>query len=214
MISAYPIPAAPAEAAQEIKRSRFIAYLGHTPGRDAAEQMIASVRAQHPEARHHCYAFVAGTPQDGQQYGFSDDGEPAGTGGRPILNVLLGSGIGEITAVVVRYSGGIKLGTGGLVRAYGGTAQLAMQQLNTKAFVATTQLSGRCDYEQFSALSTLFDACEAQVEQVEYGADVCFTLALPEQQSDKLLQLAQDRFRGQQLLRKIEDEQQPTGAKG
>ncbi len=72
---------------------------------------IESVRAEHPDARHHCVAWVAGAPDDSQQLGFSDDGEPAGTAGKPMLAQLMGSGVGEITAVVVRYYGGILLGT-------------------------------------------------------------------------------------------------------
>ncbi|WP_200818668.1 YigZ family protein, partial [Colwellia marinimaniae] len=88
-----------------------------TKGRQAADQFVRDIKAQHPSARHHCWAFVAGRPSDGQQYGFSDDGEPSGTAGKPILNCLLGCNVGEMTAVVVRYYGGIKLGTGGLVRA-------------------------------------------------------------------------------------------------
>ncbi len=86
----------------------------------AAKAFVESVRADHPDARHHCVAWVAGPPDDSQQLGFSDDGEPAGTAGKPMLAQLMGSGVGEITAVVVRYYGGILLGTGGLVKAYGG----------------------------------------------------------------------------------------------
>ena len=82
----------------------------------AAKAFVESVRAEHPDARHHCVAWVAGPPDDSQQLGFSDDGEPAGTAGKPMLAQLMGSGVGEITAVVVRYYGGILLGTGGLVK--------------------------------------------------------------------------------------------------
>ncbi|STJ21049.1 Xaa-Pro dipeptidase [Escherichia coli] len=102
------------------KKSRFITLLAHTDGVEAAKAFVESVRAEHPDARHHCVAWVAGAPDDSQQLGFSDDGEPAGTAGKPMLAQLMGSGVGEITAVVVRYYGGILLGTGGLVKAYGG----------------------------------------------------------------------------------------------
>ncbi|MBR7298722.1 IMPACT family protein, partial [Klebsiella pneumoniae] len=90
------------------------------------------VRAEHPDARHHCVAWVAGAPDDSQQLGFSDDGEPAGTAGKPMLAQLMGSGVGEITAVVVRYYSGILLGTGGLVKAYGGGVNQALRQLATQ----------------------------------------------------------------------------------
>ncbi len=92
-------------------------------------RLSESVRAEHPDARHHCVAWVAGPPDDSQQLGFSDDGEPAGTAGKPMLSQLMGSGVGEITAVVVRYYGGILLGTGGLVKAYGGGVQQALNML-------------------------------------------------------------------------------------
>ncbi|GAK29250.1 YigZ family protein, partial [Serratia liquefaciens] len=122
----YPIPAGPISVSEEIKKSRFITLLAPTSGVDAAKAFIQQVRDEHPAARHHCWAFVAGPPTDSQQLGFSDDGEPSGTAGKPILAQLMGSGIGEITAVVVRYYGGIKLGTGGLVRAYGSGVQQAL----------------------------------------------------------------------------------------
>src|SRR5471030_368293 len=125
----YPVPAEAVSFSEEIKKSRFITLLAPTEGVEAAKTFIHDVKNQHPAARHHCWAFVAGAPADSQQLGFSDDGEPAGTAGKPILGQLMGSGVGEITAVVVRYYGGIMLGTGGLVRAYGGGVQQALKLL-------------------------------------------------------------------------------------
>ena len=122
------IPAAPVTVVEEIKKSRFITMLAHTDGVEAAKAFVESVRAEHPDARHHCVAWVAGAPDDSQQLGFSDDGEPAGTAGKPMLAQLMGSGVGEITAVVVRYYGGILLGTGGLVKAYGGGVNQALEE--------------------------------------------------------------------------------------
>ncbi|VDY46823.1 protein co-occurring with transport systems [Salmonella enterica subsp. enterica serovar Daytona] len=106
------IPAAAVTVVEEIKKSRFITLLAHTDGVDAAKAFVESVRTEHPDARHHCVAWVAGAPDDSQQLGFSDDGEPAGTAGKPMLAQLMGSGVGEITAVVVRYYGGIFAGYG------------------------------------------------------------------------------------------------------
>ena len=113
----YLIPKSAVVFEEEIKKSRFITYLQHTEGLEQAKAFWTEIKAQHPNARHHCWASVAGKPTDSQQLGFSDDGEPAGTAGKPMLSALLGSQIGEISAVVVRYYGGILLGTGGLVRA-------------------------------------------------------------------------------------------------
>ena len=83
--------------------------LAHTEGVEAARAFVQQVKAEHPTARHHCWAYVAGRPDDSQQLGFSDDGEPSGTAGKPMLAQLMGSQVGEITAVVVRYYGGIML---------------------------------------------------------------------------------------------------------
>ena len=125
----YFIPKSDVIFEEEIKKSRFITYIRHTEGMEQAKAFWAEIRALHPHARHHCWATVAGQPKDSQQYGFSDDGEPSGTAGKPMLNYLLGSGLGEISAVVVRYYGGILLGTGGLVKAYGNGVQQALLQV-------------------------------------------------------------------------------------
>ena len=119
----YLIPKSAVVFEEEIKKSRFITYLQHTEGLEQAKAFWAEIKSQHPNARHHCWAAVAGKPTDSQQLGFSDDGEPAGTAGKPMLSALQGSQVGEISAVVVRYYGGILLGTGGLVRAYGNGVQ-------------------------------------------------------------------------------------------
>lgn len=175
----YPVPAQPVEISEEIKRSRFITLLEPTAGVEAAKAFIQRVKSQHPSARHHCWAFVAGPPNDSQQLGFSDDGEPAGTAGKPILGQLMGSGVGEITAVVVRYYGGIKLGTGGLVRAYGNGVQLALAQLRVIEKVPQTEFLLQCDYAQISMIETLLQQVGGSILQSEYGAAVDLHLALP-----------------------------------
>ena len=119
----YLIPNEPVIFEEEIKKSLFITYLAHTPSSDAAKAFVEQIKQKHPDARHNCWGFVAGRPEDSMLWGFSDDGEPSGTAGKPILAQLSGSGVGEITAVVTRYYGGIRLGTGGLVKAYGGGVQ-------------------------------------------------------------------------------------------
>ncbi len=105
----YLIPSAPALFEEEIKKSVFITYLAHTPSVDAAKAFVDQIKAKHSDARHNCWGFVAGRPEDSMKWGFSDDGEPSGTAGKPILAQLSGSGVGEITAVVTRYSGASSL---------------------------------------------------------------------------------------------------------
>ena len=123
----YPIPAGICRVEEEIKRSRFIATLGYTPTREEARAFVDRVRAEFQDASHTCWAFLVGPPGSTVTVGMSDDGEPHGTAGRPMLNVLHHSGVGDLTAVVTRYFGGTKLGKGGLVRAYSGGVQRALE---------------------------------------------------------------------------------------
>mmetsp|Transcript_16590 Transcript_16590/g.36117 ORF Transcript_16590/g.36117 Transcript_16590/m.36117 type:complete len:264 (+) Transcript_16590:284-1075(+) len=113
------------EDEQTIKKSRFIGLATNCASWDDAQTFIASVRADHPKARHVCFGFVAGV--NPVQERASDDGEPTGTGGAPIIGAIKGESLSDVVCAVVRYSGGIKLGAGGLIRAYGGTARLALR---------------------------------------------------------------------------------------
>ncbi|WP_432468653.1 YigZ family protein [Agarivorans sp. Z349TD_8] len=148
---------------QEIKRSRFISIIAPVADRRQAQQQLAEIKSQHLQARHHCWAFIAGHPLDSQCLGFSDDGEPSGTAGKPMLAQLQGSGLGQILAVVVRYSGGIKLGTGGLVRAYGGGVQQALKLLQTEPVIAC----GCCDLEFDYAFTTQVEMLLNKVQGVK-----------------------------------------------
>ena len=145
-MSEFYIPNASLSHHEEIKKSTFIVHISHTPTIDAAKAFIKQINNDYPDARHNCWAHVAGSPGGSHVYGFSDDGEPNGTAGKPMLNVLIGSGLGEITAVTTRYFGGIKLGTGGLVRAYGGTLNNALDVLETTLKVPAILLIGQSDY--------------------------------------------------------------------
>ncbi len=178
-MQAYPIPAAPVSVSEEIKKSRFITLMAPTCGVEVAKTFIQHVRQEHPAARHHCWAFVAGAPNDSQQLGFSDDGEPSGTAGKPILAQLMGSGIGEITAVVVRYYGGTKLGTGGLVRAYGNGVQQALKQLQLIEKVPQREYRLNCDYAQLALIENALQHMQGRIVHGEYGAEVMLQLALP-----------------------------------
>ena len=155
------VPASPVIVTEEIKKSRFITLLGHTEGVDAAKAFVAQARADYPDARHYCQAWVAGAPDDSQQLGFSDDG------------------VGEVTAVVVRYFGGIKLGTGGLVKAYGGGVQQALTLLETALKVPLTEYTLLCDYAQLAGVETLLGQFNGRVVESEFQANVALRVALP-----------------------------------
>lgn len=123
------------QARIEIEKSHFIALIVHIDEVAAANALLTSARQLHPTASHHCLAYLAGPPGEQVKMGFSDDGEPGGTAGRPMFQVLEGSGIGEIGCVVVRYFGGVKLGTGGLARAYALAVSEALAGLATRQVV-------------------------------------------------------------------------------
>lgn len=125
----------PARSEIEIKRSRFIASLARTNSEEDAREFIAQIRREFPDARHHCTAFLIHQDTGPDTARSSDDGEPAGTAGGPMLNVLTESGLTDLTCVVTRYFGGTKLGTGGLVRAYSGAVQQVLKDAQTVRIV-------------------------------------------------------------------------------
>ncbi|WP_281646757.1 YigZ family protein [Parendozoicomonas sp. Alg238-R29] len=180
--NSYLIPDKTAETEESIKKSRFITYITHTCGREKAQEFIRSMRQQHPDARHHCWAFIAGSPNDAQQWGFSDDGEPSGTAGKPILARLCGSGIGEVCAIVVRYSGGIKLGTGGLVRAYGGGVGASLAVLETTLRVPQSELQLSCSYDQLNDIQHIVGQHKGAVVETVYGSSLELKLSIPTSQ--------------------------------
>lgn len=122
---------APARNEIEIKRSRFIASCARTDSEEAAREFIAQIRREFPDARHHCTAFLIHQDTGPDTARSSDDGEPAGTAGGPMLKVLTESGLTNVTCIVTRYFGGTKLGTGGLVRAYSEAVQLVLEAAQT-----------------------------------------------------------------------------------
>ena len=204
-MESWPIPAEPVTVTEEIKKSRFITLLAHTDGVEAAKAFVESVRAAHPDARHHCVAWVAGAPDDSQQLGFSDDGEPSGTAGKPMLAQLMGSGVGEITAVVVRYYGGVLLGTGGLVKAYGGGVQRALNQLTTIRKMPLTAYNLSCDYAQLAGIESLLLQFEGKIVDSQYQDLVHLRVALPHSRLDEFSAKLADFSRGSLQLLAIEE---------
>ncbi len=175
----YPVPATTHRTELTIERSRFIATLAHAPDVDAARTFIDSVRAEFPDATHNCWAFLAGPPGSTSHVGFSDAGEPHGTAGRPMLDVLLHSGVGEVAVVVTRWFGGVKLGKGGLVRAYGGAVQHNLETLPTKLLVERVTLDIHVGYAEVEALRRLLDDAGAEVHEEHYAADVRYRTGVP-----------------------------------
>ncbi|MCM2971986.1 IMPACT family protein [Larsenimonas suaedae] len=180
----YPIPTpsvdAPHEAEFDVQKSRFISWVAQVNTPDDAQRLLARARAHHPSARHHCLAFIAGAPGEQQAIGFSDDGEPGGTAGRPMYQALEGSQIGQIACVAIRYFGGIKLGTGGLARAYAKCVTLALETLPTSNFMPRTPIQLEIPFAGEQGARQWADQHDALIEQVEYSATgVRLTLAWP-----------------------------------
>lgn len=163
-------PEAPHTTSLEIKRSRFLAQCCHAPDAAAAKSFIGAVRALRPDASHNCWAYVAGAPGDTSRIGSSDDGEPHGTAGRPMLNALLHSGIGGICMVVSRWFGGVKLGTGGLSRAYQESALANLATLPTVEKMERASLEVALEYAHLDALLRILPAFEASLLAGEYHA--------------------------------------------
>ncbi len=184
MNARYSIPAAVVRSEETIQRSRFITTLAPAADAAAARTIIAGVRAEFKDANHHCWAYVVGPPGSTAQIGMSDDGEPAGTAGKPMLQVLLGSGVGDIVAVVTRYFGGVKLGTGGLVRAYSGGVKSALQQLPRQEKVARIVVHLTLPYRLYGTVERLLPAFEAEISRTDFAAAVTLTLRLPADQAD------------------------------
>jgi uncharacterized YigZ family protein len=165
-----------------VSRSRFICFISPCSSHDDAKELLIKCRRLHPQASHHCYAFLTGRPDDSQGYGSSDDGEPSGTAGRPMLSVLQGSGIGELCAIVVRYFGGTKLGTGGLQRAYGGSVRQALLILGTSIKVPMVEKRLTCDYGQINDVLYFIEQAKGEVVQQDFTAQIELLIALPEEQ--------------------------------
>ncbi|MBP6440608.1 MAG: YigZ family protein [Caldilineaceae bacterium] len=196
----YPIPAARHRVAEEVRRSRFITTVGHAPTLDAARDFIASVRAEFADASHNCWAYVVGPPGSTAQIGMSDDGEPHGTAGRPMLTVLLHADIGEIVAVVTRYFGGTLLGTGGLVKAYSGGVQLALATLPVVERVPRVTMELVVEYGAVTPLQRLLSDYEVQVLDQQYAADVTYRLKLPQEHADSFTARVVELTNGQALV--------------
>ena len=175
----YAIPSRIYRVEELIQRSRFITTAAHAPDANAANAFVDSVRESFPDATHHCWAFVAGPPGSTDHIGMSDDGEPHGTAGRPMLTVLLHSGVGEVVTVCTRYFGGVKLGTGGLSRAYAGGVKLLLQTLPTELKIKRVHVNVRVAYPHVESLQRLLDDLEVVVEHEEYGEEVKYQIAVP-----------------------------------
>ena len=185
------------------KKSRFIATLKPVETEEEATAFINEIKKKYWDAKHNCTAFIVG--ENAQVTRCSDDGEPAGTAGRPMLEVLQGCNITNVCAVVTRYFGGTLLGTGGLIRAYQGAMKEGLANCEI-----VTRLTGRIykvetDYGSISKLQTLFAKENVIIKDSEYGAQVIFTIILLNEQEETLIRQIADVTAGNAVVTKEEE---------
>ncbi len=187
--------AAPAMIETEIKRSRFIAHAARVDGLAETLEFYESVAD--PQASHNCWAWRLD-----HQYRFNDDGEPASTAGKPILSAIEGKGLDHVMVVVTRYFGGIKLGVGGLVRAYGGTASKCLDQAGILEIRPRVECTVQAGFGWTGQVYSAIDAVEATRLSEDFGADgVCIRAEVPDEHFEKLKSLLMDLTRGEAIVR-------------
>lgn len=188
-----------------VRRSRFIVSMARVSSTEEAKAFIERIRAEHPTATHNCWAFNAGAPEDTAQVGASDDGEPQGTAGRPMLTVLLHSGVGEIAVVVTRYFGGTLLGTGGLVRAYQGSVKQGLDSLpvvlreDMQRFVVSIEPHQVSDFQHFLA------EAKGRVVTSDFRFDATFEVEVPKPHAQTFADRMMEVTAGEALIDWIED---------
>jgi uncharacterized YigZ family protein len=188
-MTAYPTPAGAAEAELREKGSRFLAVVGPAADEEAAKAALAEVARRHPDATHWCWAWRLGAPPRERS---SDAGEPSGTAGVPILQVLRGAGLSDVLAVVVRWFGGTKLGKGGLARAYAAATREALRGLPVLARVPTVRLVLRVPFERVGAVKRLIRPPEVELEAEEYGEEARLVLSVHEERQAALREALAD----------------------
>ncbi|MDD3352031.1 YigZ family protein [Zoogloea sp.] len=165
---------APVSSEMLIRKSRFLGCVQPAPDRETAQQIVAGLRAAHPGAAHVCWALLAGG-----QSAAVDDGEPSGTAGRPMLEVLRHHDLEGVLATVVRYYGGVRLGAGGLVRAYTDSVAQALLKADKVAIVRQTRLACRVPYALEGLVRRALEKAAVTELQVRHGSDVAFVFQLP-----------------------------------
>ncbi|MFT5163077.1 MAG: putative YigZ family protein [Alteromonadaceae bacterium] len=165
----------------EIKKSRFIAWANQVTDRQQAMAFLQQAKDRYPDARHHCWAYQIGDPDSPRTAAMSDDGEPSGTAGKPIYNVLTHKAVGDVMVIIIRYFGGIKLGAGGLVRAYSGATEKVMSQLPTQTMIAEVEQTFSVDFAKEQLVRHWLSQHQGRVVNVNYLKRVQMTIAIAEQ---------------------------------
>ena len=186
-----------------IERSRFITTSCHVEGEDEARGFIARICGKYKDATHNCYAYIA--DPTGNAPRFSDDGEPSGTAGMPILDVIKNKKLFCTAVVVTRYFGGIKLGAGGLVRAYSGCAAENLDAAEKLNFLPCEEYRYTVGYENADICSRFFEKNDCELKNTEYSAEVSFTVAIKKQFAEQFNAAITDRLNGRIRAEKLRE---------
>ncbi|MDD6831291.1 MAG: YigZ family protein [Firmicutes bacterium] len=205
-MSEYFIPAGAGEAEFVEKRSSFLGHVRYVETEDEAKAFVAEMKKKFYDARHNCWCYII---KDGAVR-YSDDGEPQGTAGIPMLEVLKREGVTNVVCVVTRYFGGVLLGTGGLLRAYTKSAKDALNAAGICIVRRWVKAEIACSYAMLERLKTECTAIGGVVADIEYSADVCLKLLLPEDKADAFSQRTADVTAGASELEITGEEFKPV----
>jgi len=183
----YPVPAGPLERETVIKKSRFIARVAPVENREQVKALAEQAWQDHPDARHVCWAYQVGPPGSAAEAGMNDDGEPSGTAGKPILNVIQHKDMGDVAVIVIRYFGGIKLGAGGLVRAYAGAAESVLSEVGRQQSQPVENLVVSLPFAMEQPLRHWCNQHGANPSEPTYGDGVTFTIMVPVTEAEALV---------------------------
>lgn len=182
----YPVLVEDVVFEEEIKKSRFITYLHRVDSLQEGRDYLNYLRSIHPKAVHHCWACLGQAPDNTQHWGFSDDGEPSGTAGRPMFTTLHGSGLGNVIAVTVRYFGGILLGTGGLCRAYANGVAQALALAQTQLYTEKSKYQTALPYNFHPVFKDLLKRYDGQIVLEDFTDEVIVDFLLPPESIEEL----------------------------
>lgn len=178
----YPVPAGFLERETEVKKSRFIARVYPVSDREQVRAYVDQAHRDFPDARHVCWGYQIGRPGSAAEAAMNDDGEPSGTAGKPILGVIQHKDMGDVLVIVIRYFGGIKLGAGGLVRAYAGAAESVLSSVERVVQQLRARVEVICGFADEQPLRHWCEGHEGQIEAIAYSQHVTVTVSLPEAQ--------------------------------
>lgn len=184
------------------KKSRFLGKIKKVETEEEALEFIESIKKQYWDARHNCFAYIIGTK--GETVRCSDDGEPSGTAGKPMLEVLQNQELRNVVAVVTRYFGGVLLGTGGLVRAYTQATQEALKEAQVATMTPMSVITVQTDYNAIGKIKYVLAQEETPILDEEYAADVIVTMAVPLSQKEYMIKKLTEVTNGRAVMEEIE----------